>query len=95
MVKSKKSGKRRFLSLPIVAFDTVQGRTATAISAAFAFVIALTWNDAIKQGVNNLIEAAGFSGASYLYTISSAVIVTFIGIIGITLASRIAGDQKK
>lgn len=37
----------------ITALDTVKGRIAISISAAFTFVIALSWNVAINKGLIN------------------------------------------
>jgi len=34
----------------------------TAITAAFAFIIALTWRDAIKDGLDRLLQELGVAG---------------------------------
>lgn len=81
--------KNKLISTPLNVLDSVKGRIATAVSAAFAFVIALTWNDAIKQGVENLVKSAGLSGSSYLYSLFTAIIVTLICVLGIFFTSKV------
>jgi len=66
----------------------VKGKVMAAIAAAFAFVIALTWNDAIKTGVDQLIASMGITGTSYLLKVLAALIVTTIAVIGIWLVSK-------
>ena len=66
----------------------VKGKVMAAIAAAFAFVIALTWNDAIKTGVDQLIASMGIIGTSYLLKVLAALIVTVIAVIGIWIASK-------
>jgi len=62
MVKKllKSLRKNNIRTSPKAAFDTLKGRIATAVSAAFAFVIALSWNDAIKDWVTGLINLRHF-----------------------------------
>ena len=60
----------------------------TAIVAAFAFLIALSWRDFITDSVNQLITHFGVSDQLYLYKLLTALIVTFIAIFGILLISR-------
>ncbi len=62
---------------------------ATAIAAAFAFLIALTWRDAISEGVNKLISLLELTESAYLYKIVVAVVVTLICVIGVVLTSRL------
>ncbi len=68
-----------------------------AILAAFAFVIALVWRDAIRAGVDELTTRLGIEGTGYVYQITMAVLVTLICVIGIMIASRVKGkeDVKK
>lgn len=61
---------------------------ATAIAAAFAFLIALTWRDAISEGVNKLISLLELTESAYLYKIVVAVVITVICVIGVTLTAR-------
>lgn len=67
----------------------------TAITAAFALVIALSWNDAIKESVTAFIINLGISSANiYLYKIYTALIVTFIAVIAIILFSKWGAKQN-
>jgi len=84
----KKTINRKKNSI-ILALDTIKGRIATAIAAAFAFVIALSWNDAIKTGVNQIVKSAGFEGSTFLHLSLTAVIVTIVCIFGIFMISKI------
>ncbi len=43
-----------------------------AVLAAFAFVIALVWRDAIRAGVDEIIKRAGIEGTGYVYQITMA-----------------------
>jgi len=65
----------------------VRHRISLAIAAGFGFVIALTWNDAIKEGVDKIMENFGIIGSTYIYKIIAAIIVTIIGVIGIIIVS--------
>ena len=75
---------------PLQVLESFRGRIATAVSAAFAFVIALSWNDTIKTGVDKLVANSGLDGSSYLYALSTSLIVTLFCVAGIYLASKIA-----
>jgi len=44
----------------------VRKQTATAIAAAFSFIIALFWRDAITDIINKLLEKFGLTGSTYL-----------------------------
>ena len=58
----------------------------TAISGAFAFLIALAWRDAISAWINNVIES--FHLSEGWYRLLGALIVTIIGVFGIIIASK-------
>jgi choline-glycine betaine transporter len=61
----------------------------TAITAAFALIIALTWNDAIKEVVTAIVAAIGLqAGNVYLYKIYTALIITAVCVVAIILFSR-------
>lgn len=80
-------------NIPARIIKDVRKNIAVAISAAFALVIALAWNDAIKEGVNKIVEKLGIPHIGYLFSIITAVAVTVICIIGILLFSKWA--EKK
>ena len=71
----------------------IRKNVITAILAAFAFIIALVWRDAIRGGIDELIKIWGISGSGYIYTLISALFVTVICVIGIMLFSRMS--EKK
>lgn len=71
----------------------VRKNTGTAILAAFAFVIALVWRDAIQQGVNSVVQRLNIPQEGYLFTVIAAIIVTIVCVLGILLVSRWA--EKK
>lgn len=64
-------------------------QAAAAIITAFGLVIALAWKDVITDLVTKLNP---FAGQNLLF---SAVIVTIISIIGISLISRWANEPAK
>lgn len=61
---------------------------ATAIAAAFGFVMALSWNDALKAVVDQFLVTFGLSGQEYVYKLVAAIIVTIIAVIGIWITAR-------
>lgn len=71
----------------------VRKNIATAILAAFAFVIALVWRDAIQQGVDRIVKKLNIPQEGYFFTIIAAIIVTFVCVVGILLFSKWA--EKK
>tara|TARA_Y100000310_G_C20526342_1_gene736241 strand:- start:518 stop:841 length:324 start_codon:yes stop_codon:yes gene_type:complete len=71
----------------------IKKNVLTAVLAAFGFVIALVWRDAIRAGVDELTRRSGIEGTGYVYQIISAIIVTIICVIGILFFSRIKGEE--
>ena len=77
-----------------VRFDErVKNRMFTAIAAAFALVIALSWNEAIKGIVQVLIDYLGLIGEGPIIKVIAAVITTILCVIGIIYVSRIKGNK--
>ncbi len=72
----------------------VRKNVLKAVLAAFAFVIALVWRDAIKDFVNEIIKRAGIEGTGYIYSIVTAFIVTLVCVIGIMIFSRMKCNQE-
>lgn len=64
----------------------VRKHIITAITAAFGFLIALSWRDAITSWVNNLVNTFQFSSGWYQFI--AALIVTIIGVTGIIVVSK-------
>ena len=76
--------------------NETQKYVVTAIVAAFGFIIALVWKDAIKEYVNLIIIKLSISGASYIITLYTAIVTTIIAIIGIFIVTRWpTKDSKK
>ena len=71
----------------------IRKNIATAILAAFAFIIALVWRDAIQSGVNKLTEYLKISSTGYVYNIITALVVTIICVLGIMFFSK-WGEKK-
>lgn len=65
-----------------------------AVLAAFAFIIAFAWRDAIKEGVNEIVAKSGIEGTGYIYHIISALIVTLLCVIGIMFFSKMQGKEE-
>jgi len=72
----------------------VRKNIGVAIMGAFALVIALVWNETIKEGVNSLVISLNIPQNTYLFRIIAAVIVTVICVIGIMIFSRWAEKKK-
>jgi len=66
----------------------IRNRIAGAITAAFAFVIALVWRDVIRDAVDQITKRAGLEGTGYIYALITALFVTVICVIGIMIFSR-------
>jgi hypothetical protein len=70
----------------------MQKNIVKAVVAAFAFIIALTWRDVIKDGVNTLVKYFNITTGTYIYEILAALIVTVVCVIGVILVSRMKQD---
>ncbi|MBI2628986.1 hypothetical protein HYW74_02810 [Candidatus Pacearchaeota archaeon] len=62
----------------------------TAIIAAFSFLIALVWKDVIALYVNNALKANNINSE-----LASALLVTFIAVIGMMITSRILANKAE
>ena len=69
----------------------------TAIVAAFGFIIALVWRDAIKEFIETLAINFSITGPSALITLYTAITTTIIAAIGIVLITKWSSepDTKK
>jgi len=67
-------------------------QVVAGITAAFAFLIALSWRKPIQEFVDALIIDFGFVGSGLLLNFLSAVTVTLIAVLGLMLISRWAAD---
>lgn len=66
----------------------VRKNIAIAISAAFAFILALYWKDLITEGVNKVLDYLKLSGSSFYFKVFVAFIVTLICVLGIIIITR-------
>jgi len=64
--------------------NEVKKQITNLVTAAFGFVAALAWNDAIKAMITSFIGAA----AAWPYMVLNAVVVTVIAVIAIVLISK-------
>jgi ABC-type Mn2+/Zn2+ transport system permease subunit len=67
----------------------VRKHIITAITAAFAFIIALFWRDAIQAMINEVLGKIGINTDIYIYKIVAAILVTIIAVIGIIMVARL------
>lgn len=62
--------------------------TASAMAAAFSFVIALFWRDAVQDLIQKILERAGLTEETYIAKVLAAFLVTIIGVIAIMRISK-------
>ena len=67
----------------------------TAIVAAFGFIIALVWRDAIKEFINTFMANFSIDGSLYLITFYTAIITTIIAVIGIVFITKWSSRPEK
>jgi len=60
----------------------------SAITAAFAFLIALAWRDVIKEYVNKIIEKLALQGTNPLVQLYATLLTTIICVLGIIIVSK-------
>lgn len=68
--------------------SSVKEKTMVAIAGAFALVIALSWNEFIKEGVTKIVEMMGATGEGWIFKLIAALVTTLICVIGILIISR-------
>ncbi|MBS3156041.1 hypothetical protein J4413_02290 [Candidatus Woesearchaeota archaeon] len=73
----------------------IKNNIVTAVLAAFGFIIALAWKDAIQEAVNKLLEVFNLTGSTYLFRIISALFITIVSVIGIIYVSRFQEKESK
>jgi len=69
--------------------------TITAISAGFAFLIALFWKDTITEIVNDVISKIGIPSSTLMYRLLIAVLVTLICVAGIVIISELLEEKEE
>ena len=79
--KTKKEVKEHKLKASAKKFNNeLKKAIGTALMAAFGFLIALAWRDAITEYVSKITAASPIQG-----TLVSAIIITIISVIGILI----------
>lgn len=71
----------------------VRKNTLTAILAAFGFIIALVWRDAIQAGIDNAIAALGIEGTGYIFQLATTFLITIVCVAGIMITSKFKGKE--
>lgn len=71
----------------------IKKNTLTAILAAFGFIIALVWRDAIQEIITEIVKRFGIDGTGYIYQIITAMLVTIICVMGILFVSKLKGQE--
>ncbi len=74
--------------------EELKKHTATAITAAFAFLIALSWRSPIQKSVENLIEFWGLKGGEIYLDFMAAIIITVIAVLVIMWVSKWTAEKK-
>ena len=76
--------------------EEISNNIVAGVTAAFGLVIALTWKDVVTEGVNFLIARTGLSQKeAFGFRIVTAIIITFVSVVGITLIARFMGKKSK
>ena len=65
-----------------------------AITAAFSFLIALSWREPISEGVSSLIARFGLKENLIYYKFLSAIIITLIGVIFLVILVKWNSGKK-
>ncbi|MBD3252839.1 hypothetical protein GF386_03850 [Candidatus Pacearchaeota archaeon] len=63
-------------------------QTVIAVTAAFAFLIALSWRNPIQELVDDIISELGLGGREIYIEFLSAITITIIGVLVLMLLSR-------
>ena len=66
----------------------------TAVSAAFGFLIALSWREPISDLVNLIIEKLGVGGTFVYYKFLSAIVVTILAVLVLMIVSKFGIEKK-
>jgi hypothetical protein len=74
--------------------ERVRNRVGLAIVGAFALVIALAWNEAIKAVVYDILAHFNVAGTTYYYQLAAALLTTVICVAGIMYFSRWSEAKK-
>ena len=97
MVKQKILAAKNHTKKNLNNFKTEFKKHMTiAITAAFAFLIALVWRDAIQESINAFVTNIGIQIQNvYLYKIYIAILITVVGVIALIIFSRWGTKRAK
>jgi hypothetical protein len=65
-----------------------RNQVVVAITAAFAFLIALSWRNPIQKSVDGIVERMGLVGSAIYIEYLSALVLTLIGVLILMWVSR-------
>jgi len=65
-----------------------KNQSSTAITAAFAFLIALSWREPITQLVQSFVQRFNLQENLVFYQFISAIIITLLGVLFLMLISK-------
>ena len=88
MAKKKQTELQKAVDITRKFHSNVKLHVATAISAAFGFLIALYWKDIIVESVDQILLNFDLKQDALLIKLFAALIVTAIAILGIYFFSR-------
>jgi uncharacterized membrane protein YdbT with pleckstrin-like domain len=66
-----------------------------AITAAFAFLIALSWRNPIQKSVDSMIESLGLKGSAIYLEYLSALVITLIAVLVLMWISKWKSKEDK
>ena len=93
---SKKLHKRIFIATRTHAGkfkNEAKKHTATAIMAAFGFLIALSCRTPIQNSVNNMIKSFGLTESAIYYEYLSAIFITIIAVLALIIIAKWTSDS--
>ena len=88
MAKKKQSELQKAVEITKKFQSNVKLHVATAISAAFGFLIALYWKDIIVDSVDQVLLIFDLKQDALLVKLFAALIVTGVAVLGIYFFSR-------
>ena len=71
-----------------------KSQSLTAISAAFGFLIALSWREPISDSVEMLVNYFGMTGDLIYYKFVSAILVTAIAVGCLMIINKFKQEEK-
>ena len=82
----------------VIIKNEVRSHVTKAIGAAFAFVIAFAWRDAIRKSLDAFVIKMGLPETAFVHEYIVAILLTLVCVIGIIVVSKFSikkEDRKK